>query len=166
MFKKTLLLISLSSTVMFSGMANATAPNQANMHVKLTVEAACTINIGDMDFGQSFSNADHADATAKGKVTCTNGTAYSVSATSQSGFVMSGVSSTSSNLSSSDKVAYTLYSDPNHTNSLNTSGAKTESRTGIGTAQDLTIYGQVSGSALQTAKAGDYTDVVALVVNY
>ncbi|GAA0487934.1 MULTISPECIES: spore coat U domain-containing protein [Tatumella] len=158
MLKKSLVLSSLSSALLFSVMAHAdTSSATANMNVKLTVQKACTISMGDLDFGTQNSNAGDVSRTATGSVTCTKDTAYNITAASNSGYNLSDTKG--------DKVSYAIYADANHQTNLSASVAST-SGTGTGIAQPVNIYGVINGTSLQTAPVGDYTDKVTLTVNY
>ncbi len=159
MFKKSLLLVSLSSSLIFSAAGYAddttyTAQATANMNVSLTVLKACSITAGDMNFGNQYSNAGDLSAEATASVVCTKNTPYKLSSDSSHDYEMSD--------SSGNKIAYSLYSDEAASTAL-TSGT---TETGTGEEQDLKIYGQVSSGALKVAPAGDYTDTVLLKIDY
>ncbi len=159
MFKKSLLLISLGSSLVFSTVSHAadttyTAQATANMNVYLTVLKACSITAGDMNFGSQYSNAGALSAEATASVVCTKNTPYELSSDSSHDYEMSDTSG--------NKIAYSLYSDEAASSAL-TSGT---TNTGTGEEQDIKIYGQVSSDALKVAPAGDYTDTVLLKIDY
>ncbi|WP_294902023.1 Csu type fimbrial protein [Tatumella sp. UBA2305] len=160
MFKKSLLLISLGSSLGFSAVSNAdesstyTAQATANMNVYLTVLKACSISASEMNFGKKYSNAGDLSAEATANVVCTKNTPYKLSSDSSHDYEMSDTSG--------NKIAYNLYTDQAATTAL-TSGT---TQTGTGLEQNIKIYGQVSANALKVAPAGDYTDTVLLKIDY
>ena len=159
MFKKSLLLISLSSSLVFTSASFATtatytAQATANMNVSLTVLKACSITASDMNFGKQYSNAGDLSVQTTAAVVCTKNTPYELSSDSSHDYEMSDTNG--------DKIAYSLYADQASSTPFTTG----TTGTGTGVAQNINIYGKVGSSALQVAPAGDYTDTVLLSVDY
>lgn len=169
MFKKTLLLVSLSSTVLFSGMANAvvTQTDPQDMQVTLQVLKACTLSTGNLDFNSVTSDSGAQEQTTTANVTCTKNTDYFITATSANNFTMKPVS-TSTGTTNTSVIPYTISAKTATEDSrqdLTANGAKARG-TGTGSNESVTIYGDVTASALQNAAEGDYADKVTLTVNY
>lgn len=134
------------------------ASDTADMRVTLTVEAACKLNVDDMDFGTHGSNAGELNQEANATVTCTKNVPFSLMVEAQHDYIMK------SEGEEKGEVAYTLYSDSGHTSQLNdTTGFD---GTGTGADQIVPIYGQVTAAALEAAPEGTYNDDVTLVVRY
>ncbi|WP_333497267.1 Csu type fimbrial protein [Kluyvera sp. CHPC 1.251] len=128
----------------------------ADMHVKLTVEKSCKFSVDDMDFGSHASDSGEIDVATNANITCTTGTAYSISSASNHDYSMK-------NKDASEEVAYALYGDDSRSQELSTTSL---AETGTGTVQNIPIYGKVTADALSQAPAGDYTDTVTLTVTY
>jgi spore coat protein U-like protein len=135
----------------------------ANMNVKITIQNACdsTVTAGDMDFGTAGPLTTKVDTTSTINVTCTKGAIFSVgldggSANNVNARVMSD--------GSGNTVGYQLYSDSGRTTVWGNTAGSMPSETGTGTSQDITVYGEVP--VQNTPPAGDYSDIVAVVVTY
>lgn len=144
----------LFSSAAFADDSSLTA--SADMHVNLTVQKSCQINVADMDFGSHASDSGEIDVSADASVTCTSGTSYMLNSESGRAYSMK-------NKDTSETVAYNLYSDANRTSDLATTAI---SGSGSGSAQVIPIYGKVAADALVQAPAGDYADTVTLTVTY
>lgn len=159
---KTMLALSAAG-LLFVSAANAadggtkTNPsNTADMKVTLTVQAACKLDVGSMDFGPHGSNEGQLDTKADATITCTNGVDYTLLVDAQHDYIMKS--------EAGKTVAYTLYSDNGYSKQLNdTSGL---GGTGTGKAESVPIYGRVTAAALQAAPEGRYEDTVTFVVRY
>lgn len=159
MLKKSLLMISVTSSLVFTSASYAdtsayTKQATANMNVSLTVLKACSITANDMAFGKQYSNAGDLSISTTASVVCTKNTPYKVSSDTSHDYQMSDANG--------DKIAYSLYADKTATTPFTTGSTGT----GSGVTQNINIYGQVSSAALQVAPAGDYTDTVMLTVDY
>ncbi|MGA0571373.1 spore coat U domain-containing protein [Variovorax sp. VNK109] len=101
-------------------------------------------------------------------VTCTSGTPYSIG---MSPGVSSGASVTTRRMTSasaaagSNTLSYGLYKDAAHTVNWDNSTAAT-GYSGNGTAQPLTVYGQIPVNQYTAAPATDYTDTITLTLTY
>jgi spore coat protein U-like protein len=142
--------------------AGQAATTNTTFAVSSTVLSVCTVSATALAFG-NYSLVQ-TDATNVVSVTCTFGTAYDVGLNAGGG---SGATVATRKMTgpSSQTLNYTLYQDSGRTTVWgNTVGTDTVAGTGSGTAQNLTVYGRVSGA--QAAGAGAYTDTVTVTVTY
>ena len=155
---------------MFGPSAAQAATATANMTVQLTVTATCTVSAATLDFGTTGLLATLINATTTLSVTCTNTTPYSVGLDNGANF-----SSTRRMRqgATSNYIGYGLYTDSGRTNAWTTASSSTTCTTanscalgtGNGSAQSITVYGQVP--ALGAAPTpGSYTDTVTITVTY
>lgn len=164
----------LGGSALFAGVsvhseANAATAN-GNMTVQLTVAGTCTVNTATLDFGSTGLLTSAIDATSTLSVTCSNTTPYAIGLDNGSNF-----SSTRRMRqgASSNYIGYALYTDSARTVAWTTASSSTACTTtgscvlgtGDGTAQSITVYGQVP--ALGTAPSpGSYSDTVTITVTY
>ena len=97
-------------------------------------------------------------------VTCTNGTTYNVGLNAGT---VTGATVTTRAMTgpASATLSYALYQDSGHaTNWRNTVGTDTKSGIGNGSAQTLTVYGQLAASQYPTP--GAYTDTITATITY
>ncbi|HID4046685.1 TPA: Csu type fimbrial protein [Pluralibacter gergoviae] len=132
------------------------ASDSANMHVTLTVQAACKLSVDDMDFGTHGSNDGELNEDANATITCTKDVPYTLYVDAKHDYTMKS--------DAGDTVAYTLYSDSGRSKQLDdTNGLD---GTGSGADQIVPIYGRVTAGALEAAPEGTYNDDVTLIVRY
>ena len=132
--------------------------------VSLTINAGCNVSSSPVAFPAQTVLASAVNQTGSISVTCTNTTPYNVGLDKGAG---SGASVTNRLMTgpSSATVAYGLYTDSGHsTNWGNTVGTDTVSGTGNGSAQTLTVYGQVGSQT--TPAPGAYADTVNVTVTF
>jgi len=148
-----------------SGLASTSvsaSTSSATMGVSATVNASCSINTTPLAFGTYAASQVRQTTTIS--VTCTNTTPYNVGldAGTTSGAT---VSNRMMSDGSGHTLNYALYQDSGYsTNWGNTVGTSTETGTGNGTAQSLTVYGQIAAS--QTPVPGSYSDLITATVTY
>jgi spore coat protein U-like protein len=137
--------------------------NSATSQFTLTtvIPANCSIAANALSFGTYGGTLLKANSTIS--VTCTNTTPYSVglnagstSGASVSNRLMSG--------SSSATLQYALYSNSGYTTNWGNASGSWVSGTGTGSAQTLTVYGQIPAG--QYPKPGSYTDTVIATLSY
>lgn len=129
--------------------------------VSATVNATCLINAGNLSFGTYTGST--VNATSSISVTCTNTTPYNVglNAGTASGATVTTRAMTGTN----GTLSYSLYSDSGMTTNWgNTVGTDTVSGTGNGSAQSLTVYGQIPSG--QYVAPGSYSDTITATVTY
>ncbi len=134
--------------------ATATSP----MAVSATVQATCVISAGAMAFGTYTGVV--LPSTASISVTCTNTTPYNVG-------LDGGLTGTvTSRVMKSGAVAlnYGLYTEVSHATNWGNSAGSWVAGTGNGTAQSLTVYGQIPAG--QYVTPGTYSASVLATVNY
>lgn len=142
-------LLAIAAAVAVVAMAGTAMAATGNLAVSANVTATCTITGGSL----GFSALDPTTAPAVGpisstgvSVTCTNGTAYTL--TNNNGLHVSG--STLRLANGTDFIPYTL--------SVPAGG------TGNGASQSVTIQGNIAAGTYATASAGSYTDTVQITV--
>ncbi|AIQ99409.1 hypothetical protein LG71_05590 [Pluralibacter gergoviae] len=159
---KTMMALSAAG-LLFVSAANAAddgsktrVSNTADMKVTLTVQAACKLDVDDMDFGTHGSNDGELNEDANATITCTKNVPYTLFVNAKHDYTMKS--------DAGDTVAYTLYSDSGRSKQLDdTNGLD---GTGSGADQIVPIYGRVTAAALEAAPEGTYNDNVTLVVRY
>ena len=133
----------------------------SSIAVSATVLSFCTISASPLAFG-NYSNVV-LNATTSLAVTCTVGTTYNVGLDLGQG---SGATTAVRRMTlNTGTLAYALYSDAARSVVWgNTVGTNTVAGTGNGTAQTLTVYGQIPGS--QAVAPGAYVDTVTATITY
>ncbi len=130
--------------------------------VTATVQATCVVSATPMAFGTYTAAA--ASSTSTVSVTCTNTTPYNVglNAGSAAGATVTTRSMTGPG---SALLGYSLFSDSARiVNWGQTIGTDTVTGAGNGSAQALTVYGQVAAG--QYLAPGAYTDTITATVTY
>ncbi|MER9630927.1 spore coat U domain-containing protein [Mesorhizobium sp. M0296] len=136
-----------------------------SMTVRLTITNECKVQTAnDLNFASHGVLDANLDQTSTIGVQCTSGQTYNVGLGAGSG---SGATVAVRKMTSpaAGTVNYTIYRDNGY--SLvwgNTVGTDTVTGTGNGNVQNLTVYGRVP--AQLTPAAGDYTDTVAITIEY
>jgi spore coat protein U-like protein len=132
----------------------------ANVAVTATVQANCTITTGSMAFGTYTGAA--ASTTATLTVTCTNTTPYNVGL--NAGATSGATVTTRQMLNGTATLNYGLYTNSTWTTNWGNTTGSWVAGTGVGSAQTLTVYGQIP--AAQFVTPGSYSDTVLATVNY
>jgi len=130
--------------------------------VTATVQATCTVSATALAFGTYTGVV--ANSTSSVSVTCTNTTTYNVGLNPG---LASGATVTARQMTgpSSALLNYSLYSDSARSvNWGQTIGTDTVTGTGNGSAQGLTVYGQVPAG--QSPAPGSYSDTITATVTY
>lgn len=130
--------------------------------VSATVQATCLVSATPMAFG-TYTGVS-ATATSTVSVTCTNTTPYNVGLNAGTA---TGATVTTRKMTGpgSAVLAYSLSSDAAHSvNWGQTVGTDTVAGTGNGSAQALTVYGQVAAG--QYVAPGAYADTITATVSY
>ena len=140
------------------------ATTTATFNVTATVLSSCVVSATDLAFGNyTSSSGSLLDATSTVQVTCTGGSAYTVAL---DGGTAADVSARAMSDGAAHALSYGLYT----TNARDTiwgdgtAGSVTQSGTGDGTAQSLTVYGRVPAS--QFVAAGAYSDLITVTLSY
>jgi spore coat protein U-like protein len=148
--------IMASSSPVFAATATGSLVNTA------TVLSSCTVVGSTIAFGNYTST--QVDQTGNIAVVCTYGTSYSVGLDAGAG---TGATTSVRKLTGSlgGTLNYALYRDSGRTSNWgSTIGTDTESGTGTGLTQNLTVYGRIASA--QTPLAGTYTDTVTVTLTY
>ena len=137
-----------------------TAP--AQFSVTAAVQPSCTISATNLNFG-TYTGA-LVNATSTVTVTCTKSLTFNVGLNAGVG---SGASVTSRKMTSpaSATLNYALYRNSTHTRNWGiTIGSDTVGGTGNGTAQALTVYGQMGAG--QSGNPATYSDTITATITY
>ena len=129
--------------------------------VSATVQATCTVTATAMAFGTYVSTAA-STSTSTVSVTCTNTTPYSVGL--DAGATTGATVTTRQMKNGAALLNYALFSDTARTINWGNSTGSWVSGTGAGTAQALTVYGQVAAGQFVTP--GAYADTITATVTY
>ena len=157
----------LGGSIAVIGMAAASVPAVAStatttFNVTATVQATCLISANNLGFG-TYSGSAIATTTTM-SVTCTNGTTYNVglNAGTAAGATVTARAMTGPGAAT---LSYALYQDSGHsTNWGNTVGTDTKSGTGNGSAQSMTVYGNLTANQYPTP--GSYSDTITATITY
>jgi spore coat protein U-like protein len=163
---KTAIAASVGTAAALFATPAAAGSQNANLGVSATVNAKCTISTTALAFGSIDTlSASAVTGTGGVAIACTNGSTWTATADAGTG---AGATFASRRMTSgANTLSYSLFTDAGRTtvwgDGTNSSGVITS--TGTGTAQNITIYGQIPGS--QTGvPAGSYADTVAVTVTY
>ncbi|MQA41375.1 Csu type fimbrial protein [Rugamonas aquatica] len=141
--------VAFAATTLFAAVADAAVYSNGSktstFDVTLTIIADCTIAANNLNFGSSqgvLATAVTANTTLS--VTCTNTTPYNLGLSAGTGTGSSGttryMSGTGGNTST---IGFNLFQTAGATVWGNTQGTNTQSGTGTGSAQTITVYGQI-----------------------
>jgi len=162
-FKHSLLSggIAVAALSLFALPALATTAT-TTFNVTATVQATCLISANNLGFGTYSGTVINLSTTLS--VTCTNSTPYNVGLNAGTA---TGATVTTRAMSGPGgaTLSYDLYQDNGHsTNWGNTVGTDTKSGTGNGSAQTLTVYGQLPAGQYPTP--GSYSDTITATITY
>jgi len=157
----TVAAVVLAAAVVFAPMFACAQTATANLAVSATVAVNCTVSANPLAFGSYTGAVNNVSTTIA--VTCSNTQAYTVGLNAGTG---SGATVTNRLMtgSGSQTLSYGLYQDSGHATNWGNSSGTWESGTGNGSAQTLTVYGQIAASQFPTA--GSYADSVTVTVTY
>lgn len=144
----------------------ADSTTSATMHVSLEVVKSCTLKANDLNFSRHGSDeSSEIQAKTQVDIVCTNGTPFTLSATSND----SSDNGTSwlkpeNGETGAQKIAWKLFADEGKQTQITSTDGLTD--TGNGMEQQETLYGVIDAGALMTAQAGAYSDDVTLNLVY
>jgi len=148
-----------SPTASISGTGITTAT--AQFSVTATIVKGCSTSATNLAFGNYTGAVNSSTSTVS--VTCTSSTAYTVGLSA--GLATGATVTTRQMQNGSALLHYNLFSNSGRTTNWgNTSATNWVSGTGSGSAQALTVYGQVP--AAQHVTPGSYTDTITVSVTY
>jgi spore coat protein U-like protein len=156
-------LVCLGVLLVVAAPAPASTTKTTTFQVSLVISNDCAISANALSFGTSGVLSASINQSTTLSVTCSNTTPYSVGLDAGS---VSGSTVTTRLLGNgSATVQFQLYSDSARTTVWgNTTGTNTVSGTGTGSAQSLTVYGEVP--AQSTPAANTYTSTVTASVTF
>jgi spore coat protein U-like protein len=147
------------------GLASTSAVAQADpatttFGVSATVLKDCIVSANALAFGNYTGAVNNATSTVT--VTCTNTTTYTVGLDAG---LATGATVTSRKMQNGvNLLPYALYSDSGRTTNWGNTSPSWVSGTGNGSAQALTVYGQIA--AAQYVTPGSYADTISVTVTY
>jgi spore coat protein U-like protein len=140
--------------------ASATTAVTTTFAVSATVQATCLISASPMAFGTYTGSAATSSATVS--VTCTNTTGYNVGLSAGGGGTVTTRQMTGP---ASAVLNYGLFQDSARSVNWGTTvGTDTVAGTGNGSAQSLTVYGNVPAG--QYVAPGSYSDTITATITY
>ncbi len=146
----------------FAPMAVRAATDSTTMAVTASVVSTCGVSASPLAFGSYVMGQSDADTSVV--VTCTNGTAYTVSLSAGVG-ASATVGSRKMTGPTSQTLNYVIYSNVGRTTVWgDTLGTNTVAGTGNGTPQGIPAYGRIAAS--QTSGVGAYADTVTVTLTY
>ncbi|HKJ62801.1 MAG TPA: spore coat U domain-containing protein, partial [Hyphomicrobiales bacterium] len=127
-----------------------------------SVDPNCLLNVSqNVDFGTQGVLDANVDADGELEVTCTSGTAYTVSLARQAGTLPLGSWEMTNG---SETVTYGLYADAARADLWGDLPSDHVSGTGTSAVQTLDVYGRIPPQT--TPSAGSYSDIVVVTVTY
>lgn len=157
----TLILLATAMSSMMPPARAQAATATATIAVSATILAFCTISATTLPFGNYSSTVLNVNATVT--VACTSGTTYNVGLDVGTG--TGATVAARKMMMSTNSLTYSLYQDTGHSTVWGpTIGTNTETGTGNGASQPLTVYGQIPAS--QLSAPGNYTDSVIATITY
>lgn len=145
--------------VIISASAYTMSNHQASQfQVKMRIDEICDIGTGstsDIDFGTISRNTQNVQATGNLKVSCTNGTPYSIA--------LNSAGTLKNTNDTSLQLPYRLYQDASMSKEWGNIAENRFSQQGTGQPQNITIWGQVPDTNIP---AGQYTDKVTATITY
>lgn len=161
--RKVILCSSFAAAGLLAVPAAYAATATGSLDVKVSINETCSVTSPSsttLDFGSQTLLNVAVDAQTNISVQCSTGTDYDVS--------LDGGLNTSRQMrlgSTSNYVDYELYTDAARTTAWpTTAGSAPYSNTGTGSAQNITVYGQIPVQT--TPVGGSYVDTVAITVTY
>ena len=142
--------------------AMADSPATTTLGVSLTVTAACTVTSSPVAFGSVGLLTSPVPATGTLTVTCTDGTTYTVGL--DKGATGASVTTRVMTGPGTDTVSYTLLQTLGGSNWGNTPDTDTVAGTGNGSAQTLTVFGNIPTQ--HSPSVGAYADTVNVTVSF
>ena len=148
--------------LLLAPMALRAATDSTTMAVTATVVSTCGVSASPLAFGSYVMGQTDADTSVV--VTCTNGTAYTVSISAGVGAGAT-VGLRKMTGPTSQTLNYVIYSNVGRTTVWgDTIGSNTMAGTGNGTPQGIPAYGRIAAS--QTSGVGAYADTVTVTLTY
>lgn len=142
--------------------AIAAGSQQIPLAVSATVLSNCSISTTAMGFG-SYTGAVN-NATSAFTITCSSGSSYTVGLDAG---LTTGASVTTRQMGISQPAGglnYALYSNSGMTTNWGNTSGSWVSGLGTGSAQTITVYGQISAN--QFVPIGSYVDTVTATITY
>lgn len=138
---------------------------QTSFAANATVVSTCQVSATNLNFGSVGSLTSAVDATNTVNVTCSNGTAYQVGLGVGNGSGATVAARKMTKAATSNTTTYSLYRNAARSQVWGTTiGTDTQSGTGTGSSQSLTVYGRVPSQT--TPPPGVYTDTIVVTVTY
>ncbi|KPC49869.1 Csu type fimbrial protein [Amantichitinum ursilacus] len=157
--------LALVATLIGAQNAFAVTTQTSQFQVSLTLQAACTITSSALNFGTQGVLTSAINQSTSLSVTCTNAAPYSIGL--DAGNVTG--SAVSSRLlqagAGGPTVAFQLYKDSSRSQIWgNTVGVDAATGVGNGSAQTLSVYGQIAPQS--TPAAGTYSSTITATISF
>jgi len=135
--------------------------NTTSFSLTATIQASCSISANALTFGNYSGALVETNTTLS--VTCTDTTPYNVGLNAG---IATGATVTNRMMTGPGGALlhYSLFSNSTYSTNWGNSSGSWVAGTGTGSAQTLTVYGQVPAS--QKTISGTYTDTITATVNY
>lgn len=146
-------------SMMLAGPLAQASTATSNFDVSIQVMATCSISASNMTFSSiTTGTTSNTDATSSLTVNCSSGTPYTISLGNGNNY-----SGGRRMTNGTTNINYYLYSDSGRATQWNST--LTQSGTGNGSDQALTVYGRVP-SGQSVPYVGSYNDTVIATVTY
>jgi spore coat protein U-like protein len=154
--------IGLASTLGSDCSGSSISSVTQNLFATANNAATCSVAGTTLSFGSVSFLTSNVDANTSISVTCTNGTAWSVSL---NGGQNGGTSATDRRMkNASNYVTYGLFTDPGRSQGFYGTSGGAVAGTGNGSAQAVPVYGRVAPQT--TPPAATYSDTVVITVTF
>lgn len=151
-----------------SGASQASSTTTTTFQVQITLVASCAISASNLNFGSGIGLLTSAvNGSTTLSVTCSNSTPYTVgldAGTVSGSTVTTRLMAGTTAGNTSTTMQFQLYSDSGRTTTWGNASGSWISGTGSGSAQSLTVYGQVP--AQSTPKPDTYQTTITATVTY
>lgn len=145
----------------------ADSTKTAMMHVSLEVVKSCTLKANELELNFSrhdLNESGEIQAKTQVDILCTNGTPFSLTATSNDGKNGNFWLKPENGEPGAEKIAWKLFADEGkQTQITETTGLED---TGNGEELEETLYGVIDAGVMKTAQAGTYSDDITLKLEY
>ena len=154
----------LFASALLVGLPALAATRTATFQVRAEITHDCTIAAADLNFGSIGLVSTSVDATSTLTATCTNTTPYNLGL--NAGTVTGSTIENRLMASGPATLRFQLYRDPARAQIWGTTvGTNTQSGTGNGSAQSITVYGRIP-SQTPAPTPGVYLTTITVTVTY
>ena len=157
--------IALIAALIGAQSAFAVTTQTSQFQVSLTLQAACTISSSALNFGTQGVLTSAINQSTSLSVTCTNSAPYSIGLDAGNVTGSAVANRLLQNGAGGPTVAFQLYQDAARSTVWgNTVGSNAFTGTGNGTAQSISVYGQIAPQS--TPAAGTYSSTITATISF